>query len=132
MSIQNAVVKAGATGLTVVGGTDMSLTPDGLSVANGIHVSNAAETDFRIRENLTVKYKQPTFNGGVYSKDRKSMVYVEPKILTDGSTVFNLIRIEREVHPETTAAEALNLNMIGGQLLSDTDFTSFWAGGNLS
>lgn len=133
MPIQSAVVKTGATGLTVVGGSDMSFSPDGVSVPNGIHVSVAADTDFRVRRNCTVKQKLPTLiSGGGYSKDKKTITFVAPKILADGSTVFNLIRIEREVHPESSAAEALELNLIGGQALADADFASFWAGGSLA
>lgn len=133
MPIQSAVVKTGATGLTVVGGSDMSFSPDGVSVPNGIHVSVATDADFRTRRNATFKQKLPTLvNGNGYSKDKKTVVFVAPKILADGTTVFNLIRIEREVHPESSAAEALELNLVGGQLLSDADFASFWAGGNIA
>lgn len=132
MSLQNATVKTGSTGLTVVGGTDMSFSPDGVIIPNGIHVSVAADTDFRVRRGLTMRQRLPVLSGVVYSKDKKSAVYTTPKILADGSTVFNLIRIEREVHPESTAAEAFELNMVGGQILSDADFLVFWSGGSLA
>lgn len=133
MPVQSAVVKSGATAMTPTGGSDLTLTPTGLTVANGIQIANAAQTDFRIRQNCVLKVKQPTINGlGVYSKDKKSVTFVAPKILASGSTVFNLIRIEREVHPESTAAEMTELNMIGAQLLSDSDFTNFWQGGSLA
>jgi hypothetical protein len=111
----------------------MTFTPDGVSVANGIHLSNAAQADFRIRENMTIKYKPPALAGdGSYTKGKWSITYVEPKILTSGATVFNLVRIEREVHPESSAAEALNLLMVGGQLMADADFAAFWAAGSLA
>lgn len=119
--------------MTPTGGSDLTLTPDGVTVANGVHVSDAAQTDFRVRRNLTVKNKPPVLSStGVYSKDRKSMTFVAPKLLASGETVFNLIRIEREVHPESTAAEALDLTMVGAQLCSDTDFTAFWSAGSLA
>lgn len=133
MPLKGSILKDGASALTVTGGSDMTFTDDGVTVANGLHVSNAANTDFRVRENMTIRTKNPTINSaGVYSKDKKTVTYVEPKIIASGATVFNLIRVEREVHPETTAAEALNLNMMGGQILSDADFTAFWAAGSLS
>lgn len=133
MSVQNAVVKSGATAMAPTGGSDVTFTPDGVSVPNGIHLADAAQTDYRIRRNLTVKNKVPTLLAdGNYSKDKKSVTLVHPKILTNGKTVFNLIRIEREVHPESTAAEALDLCMIGAQLMSDTDFTAFWTSGSLA
>lgn len=133
MSIQNAIVKTGATGMTVVGGADMSFSPDGVSIPNGVHLAIAADADFRTRRNMTVKSKQPVLlPSGVYSKGKQSITVTCPKILADGSTTFNLIRIEREVHPESTAAEAFELNMVGAQALSDADFTAFWAGGSLA
>lgn len=133
MPLQSAIVKTGATAMTPTGGSDVTFTPDGQTVANGLHLSNAAETDFRIRANMTIKNKVPTINGdGGYSKDRKSVTYVRPKLLADGSTTFNLIRIEREIHPESTAAEALDFSMVGAQILTDADFAAFWASGSLA
>lgn len=133
MSVQNAIVKSGSTAMTPTGGSDVTFTPDGVSVANGIHVADAAQTDYRIRRNITFKNKVPTLlTDSSYSKDKKSVTFVAPKILASGKTVFNLIRIEREVHPESTAAEALDLCMVGAQLVSDADFTAFWASGSLA
>jgi len=133
MTLQSATVKAGASALTPTGGSDVTFTLDGVSVPNGIHTADAAQSDFRIRRNMTIKNKVPTVQSdGTYSKDKKTITFVAPKILASGKTVFNLIRIEREVHPESTAAEALDLCMIGGQLLSDTDFTAFWSSGSMA
>lgn len=133
MSLTNAILKDGASAMTPTGGADMTFTPNGQSVTNGIAIANAAQTDFRIRENATLKNRLPVLNSlGKYSKDKKTLVYAEPKILADGSTVFNLIRIEREVHPESTAAEALNLCMMGAQWLTDSDVAAFWSAGSLA
>lgn len=133
MTLQSSIVMDGASAMTPTGGSGMTFTTDGTSVPNGVHLANAAQTDFRIRENLTVKNRNPVLGlDGVYSKDKKSMTYVEPKILASGKVVFNLIRIEREVHPESTAAEALNLNMMGAQFLADSDYSSFWSSGSLA
>jgi hypothetical protein len=133
MALNGAIVKTGATAMTPTGGADMTLSPDSVQVPGGIHLSVAADTDYRTRRNMTIKAKNPTLTGGVtYSKDKKTVTFVAPKILTTGETVFNLIRIEREVHPASTAAEALELNMIGAQILSDSDFASFFSGGSLA
>lgn len=133
MALQTAIVKGGASAMTPTGGSDVTFTPDGQTVANGIHLADASQTDFRIRKNMTIKNKVPTQTAsGVFSKDKKSVTYVAPKILADGSVVYNLIRIEREVHPESTAAEALDLNMIGAQILSDADFATFFSSGSLA
>lgn len=133
MGVQNAIVKSGATAMTPTGGSDLTLTPDGQSVANGIHIADATQADFRIRKNATLRNRVPVLQpNGKYSKDKKTITFTAPKILADGSTVFNLIRIEREIHPESTAAEALDLCMIGAQLVSDSDFASFWSAGSLA
>lgn len=133
MSIKTSIVKSGVTAMTPTGGSDITLNEDGVSINNGLHVSVTADADYRTRRNLTVKYKLPTYaQDGEYSKDKKSMVFVQPQILASGKTVYNLIRIEREVHPECTAADALDLNMIGAQLLTDSDYTAFWSGGSLA
>lgn len=132
MPLNGATVKSGSSAMTPTGGSDKTFTSDGVTIPNGIHLANAAQTDFRIRENLTLKNKVPSLGvDGTYSKDRKSATYVVPKILANGKTVFPLIRIEREVHPEMTAAECLELNMIGAQILTDADFTPFYSGGSL-
>lgn len=132
MSLTNAVLKAGATASAPTGGTDVTFAPTGISVPNGLHIAVPADTDYRTRRNMTVKVKYPSLSNGVYSKDKKSITFVVPKILASGETVFNLIRIEREVHPESTAAEAFELSMIGAQILSDADFLTFWSGGSLA
>lgn len=134
MPINSGIIKKDATGITVVGGTDQTFTSDGATVVNGIHVVDAAQADYRIRANASFTVKQPSYdaNTGVYSKDKKKVILIQPKILASGKTVFNLIRIEREVHPESTAAEAVDLNRKGAQLLSDADFDNYWTAGSLA
>lgn len=132
MAIKGAVLKAGATSMSVVGGSDKTFTSDGVIVANGTHVSNAAETDFRKKESIVVQNRTPKVNNlGEWSKDRKTCVITVPKILASGKTVQNLIRIEREVHPESTAAEALELNLLGAQGLTQSALALFWSGGSI-
>lgn len=133
MPLQDSTVKTGVTAMTPTGGTDVNFTPDGQTVSNGIHLIDAANDDYRTRANMTIKNKVPTLTGaGQYSKGKQSVTLVQPKILADGSTVFNLIRIEREVHPESTAAEADDLMMQGAQIASGADFGAFWASGSLA
>lgn len=132
MPLNGAVVKKDATGITVTAGTDQTFTSDGAPINSGIHLVDAGQTDYRIRRSMTVKVKQPVYNATTgYSKDRKSITLTQPKILASGVTVFNVLRIEREVHPESTAAEALDINRVGAQLMSDADFDSFWSVGSL-
>lgn len=133
MPLKGAIVKKDATGITVTAGTDQTFSDDGAPVNNGLHLVDAGQADYRIRRSLTVKVKQPTYSPTTgYSKDRKSVSLTQPKILADGTTVFNVLRIEREVHPESTSAEAVDINRVGAQILSDSDFDSFWSVGSLS
>lgn len=132
MSVQNASINAGAT-ISAAGGTAVNYTPNGITIQNGVQLIDAAITDYRIRPTLTLKVKAPVLGKDmVYSKDRKSMLLVEPILLASGKVVFNLLRIEREVHPETTAANALSFNTKGAQLLADADFTNFWSAGSIA
>jgi len=113
--------------LTPTGGTSQTLQADSQIVVGNLHLIDASVTDYRIRPNMTAKVKQPTLDSaGVYSKDKKSLTYVEPMILASGKTVFNLIRIEREIHPEASAQVQAQLLFTGAQMLVDTDFTNFW------
>lgn len=121
MPVNGASIPVGAT-FTPAGGTAKSYTSDGQSVVNGIHLIDASVTDFRTRPQMTLKTKLPSLdNFGVYSKGRRSLVCTIPKVLASGKTVFPLIRIELEDHPETTAAELAALLSIGANVLLDTD-----------
>lgn len=132
MPVQNASISAGAT-ISAAGGTAVNYTPNGITIQNGVQLIDAAITDYRIRPTLTLKVKAPVLDKDmVYSKDRKSMLLVEPILLASGRVVFNLLRIEREIHPETTAANALSFNTKGAQLLTDVDFTHFWSAGSIA
>jgi hypothetical protein len=53
-------------------------------------------------------------------------------LLDDGTYVNNVIRIEREVHPELAAADAVDLNKLAAQLLFDSDTANFWSAGSLT
>lgn len=133
MAISGGSIVKGASAMTPTGGTAMTLTLDGVTIPNGIHVANALQTDFRIRENATFKNRSPVLAGdGTYGKGKQSVTLTLPKILASGKVVFNLVRIEIECHPESTVAENLDLRMLGAQLCSDTDFSSFWSSGSLA
>lgn len=131
MGLQNASILVGST-LSATGGTALTFSLDGQQVSGGIHVSDAATTDFRVRPNFTAKTKIPTVDSlGVYSKGKRSLTFVRPKILASGKTVFPLVRIELEDHPEMTQAEVDALISQGAQLLFDADCTAYWRTGSL-
>lgn len=125
--LNNSTAQAAPTG-----GASVTLTEDGVSVANGKHVANAADP-FLTRLNLTVRNRPPVLQpDGTWSKAKRSAVIVQPKLLSNGTYVYNLTRIEQEAHPETTAAELITMKYNGSQLLTDADMDAFWASGSLA
>lgn len=133
MGLKSMSLLAGAT-VSASGGSALAFAEDGMSISNGVHLIVPADADYQTRRQLTAKFKPPTLDArtGSYSKDKKSISLAKPIVLADGRVVFNTIRIEREVHPSLSAAEALELNKLGAQLLVDSDVDGFWATGALS
>lgn len=120
------------TSIAATGGTAVVFSDDGVTVPNGVHLVVPADTNYATRRSATAKYRPPVLDSlGVYSRDKKYISYTVPKTLASGKVVNNVIRIEREVHPEFTAAECIEMNKITAQLLFDTDADSFWTAGSL-
>lgn len=133
MGLKTMSLLAGAT-VAASGGTALAFADDGVAVTNGIHLIVPGDTDYQTRRSATVKYRPPTLDAktGAYGKDKKSICLAKPVVLSSGAVVFNTIRIEREVHPSLSAADALELNKLGAQLLTDSDSADFWANGSMS
>lgn len=132
MSLKNMTLKAGGS-VTTTGGTDLTFSDDGQTVPGGAHFIVPSVADFNVRPQLTVKYRPPQLGTDrKYGKDKKTMSYVQPMKLADGTIVFNTLRIEREVHPDMSVADVNGLNILGAQLLTDADADQFWAAGALS
>lgn len=133
MGLKNMSLLTGAT-LSASGGSALVFADDGVTIPNGVHLVVPADADYQTRRTVTVKYRPPTIDPktGSYSKDKKSISYTQPVVLASGAVVFNVVRIEREVHPSTSAAAALDLINVGSQMISDSDVTAFWATGSLT
>lgn len=130
MPLNGAIINSGAT-VSAAGGSAKTYTSDGMTIQNGIHLIDASVTDYRVQPSITAKVKRPTLSPlGVYSKGKISVTLKIPIILASGATSFELIRIERESHPEASAASRLDLNVLGAQILTDADFTALWASGS--
>lgn len=126
--LNNSTAQAAPTG-----GTSVTLTEDGVTVANGKHVADASNADFLTRLNATFRNRVSTLQAdGSWTKEKRTAMIVQPKLLADGTYVFNLVRVEMEVHPSSTAAERLALKYNGSQLLTDSDADSFWSAGSLA
>lgn len=133
MGLKTMSLLAGAT-VSATGGTALAFAEDGQTIQNGVHLIVPADADYQTRRQVTAKYRPPTLDPktGAYSKDKKSISLALPLVLSNGQVVFNTIRIEREVHPSLSAANALELCKLGAQILTDSDTTDFWATGALS
>lgn len=133
MGLKNMSLLASAT-IAPSGGSALVFADDGVTVPNGVHLVVPADTDYQTRRSVTAKYRPPTFNQATssYGKDKKSISLTLPIVLTDGKVVFNVIRVEREVHPSVSAAACTELNKLAAQLLVDADTDNFWAAGSLS
>lgn len=132
MPINGMIVKKNATSGTTVGGTSMTLSSDGQEVKNGIHVADLAEANFLVRTNLSLRTRNPQKQAdGSYSKGKRFQTWVVPKLISDGTIVYNLVRNEIEAHPETTVAELTNLYMLGAQGYTDVNLQSFLIYGSL-
>jgi hypothetical protein len=133
MSIDGLVLKDAATSLTVAGGTDMTFSRDAVEVKNGLHVANMAEDNFIVRENATFTARNPSKQpDGTYSKAKKSVVIFLPdEIEETGEIVYNLIRIEHELHPRSAAAIGDNLWLLGGQVCSAAALSDWRSNGSL-
>lgn len=133
MGLKNMSLITGGT-VATTGGAALTFAEDGVSIQNGLHLMVPADADYQTRRQVTAKYRPPVLDSktNVYGKDKKSLTLTQPIVLADGKVVFNVIRIEREVHPSVTAAAALDLCVLGAQLLVDADCVAFWATGSLS
>lgn len=133
MPLKSMSIQKGATAVAPTGGSALVFADDGVTIQNGVHLTVPATADYRVRESATCKFRPPTLQSdGVYTRDKKSVSFNIPQILASGKVVNNVIRIEREVHPELSAANATDLNRMAAQLLCDADTDNFWAAGSLS
>lgn len=133
MGLKSMSLSASAT-VSASGGSALVFADDGVTISNGVHLIVPADADYQTRRTVTAKYKPPTVvpKTGAYGKDKKSISLTLPQVLTDGSVIFNVIRIEREVHPSLPAETAVEMNNLAAQLLVDSDVTAFWATGSLT
>lgn len=131
MPIKGSVLKAGASGLTVTGGTDMTFSSTGITVANGVNVANAANTNFITRENITVKSRMPVQSGGSWKKGKYSATLAMPRVYDgDPEVKYNLVRVEIESDPRILAADLQDLRFMGAQMLFSAAFGNLFVSGS--
>ncbi len=117
--------------ISVTGGTTQTFQLSGVDIPGGVEVVDVSVSDYRIRPKCQFKSRLPVQNAdGSYGKMKMSVTYVVPFVDSKGVTQFNLVRVEREMHPETTAAAADDLLKKAAQLPIDSDLTAFWSTGS--
>lgn len=131
MPISNATLLLGGV-CAASGGTSKIFTDVGETIKNGKKVSDLTVTDSRVRPTLTCINRPATLNslGKYISKDKRTAKLVWPKLLADGSLVFNVRELRVEDHPETTDAEKANMDSYIAQISFDSDFSAFIRNGS--
>lgn len=123
-------IKTGATGFTVTAGTDKVYSPDGQTVANGIHMADAATADFRVRPHVTFKNRNPQRQtDGTYSKGKREVILTIPILKANGTIGFNTWRYSQEYDPEISAAVEKDGRFQMAQFLFDSEVETFNSSG---
>lgn len=130
MGVQNATIKKDATAMTPTGGTDVTYSPTGKQIPNGVELQDTAVTDFTVRPLIVVKVRPPTMGkDGYYSKRKIAVDMVYPDKRADGSTVFSVWRLTNEGAVEQTAAQVADRKYRAAQFIADTDLNALWSDG---
>lgn len=131
MPISNATLLLGGV-CAATGGTAKTFTDVGETIKNGKKVSDLSVTDSRVRPTLTCINRPATLNslGKYVSKDKRTVKLVWPKLLADGTLVFNVRELRVEDHPETSDAEKANMDSYIAQVSFDSDFSGFIRNGS--
>jgi hypothetical protein len=117
------------------GGSTMEIKEDSINVSNGLHLIVTSDPDFQTRRQFTVKTKPPTFDPktGTYGKDKKSVSFVVPSVdPVSNKLIFNVIRVEREIHPSVDLGVAASMNKMVAQIVTCADFRDFFDFGTLN
>lgn len=131
MPISGATLLSGAT-LSATGGTAKTFSTVGETIANGKKVTDLSVADARVRPTVTCINRPSSLSAlGVYSKAKRTIKLVIPRVNTAGVVQFPLLEIRLEDYPEMSAAEVTALVNYGAQLLFDADFANFIANGAL-
>lgn len=112
MPVNGMTIKEGAT-FTPVGGTDITFDDSGEEIANGIVCVNQAEANFFAREKLIAVSRLPVQDKmGKFSKQKTSVRIIDPEVLADGTTVYDVGRFEIETHPEGGATRITKIRRL--------------------
>lgn len=128
-----AIIKTGASGITVTGGTDLTFTQ--VLVNGASRVLKVVTDATKVIRQIKQTYKQAKVlvsapNG--YTQERKEMIVTLPMTLANGKTTNNQVGVWISHDVEASAAQKLELQLSGAQVLTDSDFADFWTAGSVS
>lgn len=127
MPLKSASILVGATA-SLSGGTATPFIPSAQAVTNGIMVVASGDTNPATRRNMTFKSRAANLDpstGKFSGKEKRQIVICIPEVLSDGSISFDLVRIEIEAHPQSTAGKLASLRGHAISVLADTDIDNF-------
>lgn len=118
---------------TTSGGTNQVFEESGEKLANGVVLVDSGEANYFSRSKINMTSRVPSVqSNGLYSNAKRSATYVMPMTLADGvTTVYNSVRIEVSIHPESAASDLAELREKGAQILVDAEFDNFYTYGSL-
>lgn len=134
MSLQNAIIKSGAT-WTPTGGVDLAFVPDGKSLSDAVNLVVLSDTNLLTRRSLTARAllpAAPTKVGDYAKLGRNSVTYRLPFIAADGKMYTQTVKLETAFHAEYTPALKQTATNDGAAMFVDADFANFWQAALLS
>lgn len=125
------VLKDGGTTATT-GGTDQTFSQTPVPVNNGYEYADVSETDHLLRQKVLISTRAHQLQSdGTYSKDKRSLRFVLPVTLADGTISFAVSRVEVEFHPEASVAQLAELREMASQMCISSAFDAVYTAGIL-
>jgi hypothetical protein len=118
---------------STTGGSAQVMSESGKKLNQGKVLVDTSVTDFFSRPELQLVSRMPTEQpDGTWSKKKTSVRYVVPFTTDAGDIVYNLVRVETEVHPDAAASVEADLREKGAQIAIDSELDDFYATGSLA
>lgn len=133
MPLKGISIMDNSTGLSVAGGTGVTLTETSVAVAGGVNVADHTQADFRLRRHVTFRNRNPVRqNNGEFSKAKRSFVFTTPIQDSVGVIRYITTRWEQETPVEATAVAELNHRRMAAQFQFDADAEAFHTTGSVA
>lgn len=123
-----SLLDGGSTATT--GGTGQTFDRTSIPVNNGYEYADVDETNHLVRQKVILKARNPTLQSDdTWSKHKASGQFIMPITLASGKISYNLVRVEVEYHPESSAANVAELREMGGQIAVSSAFNDLFTAG---